>query len=996
MSIKIKVKKKLTARSHRVKSVELHPTEPWMLTSLYDGNVYIWNSDSKKVLKSVRVSDLPVRAATFVPRKNWFITASDDAIIRVFNYNTAEKVVELSAHRDYIRSLAVHASRPFLLSCADDGAIKLWDWERKWSCTQKFRGHAHLVMQVTFNPKDTNQFASASMDRTVKIWQLGSSQPNFSLRHEHGVNCLSYHPGGDKPYIVSGCDGGSVKVWDYQTKACVQTMDGHVKDVYTVEFHPSMPLILSGASDGTVRMWHSSTFKMVTILNFDMGRVWALAVHRDLNNVAIGFDEGSMIIKLGREEPAISMDGSGKIVWARQSELQQANVKALQGQEVKDGEKLALAVKNMGISEVYPQTIAHSPNGRFVSVCGDGEYTIYTGVALRNKAYGSAQEFVWSSDSAVYATRDSSSQITVYKNFKSHKSFKPPDGADGIFGGQLLGVRQSNYLAFHDWDTTNLVRSIEIKASQVHWSESGELLAVVSESSFHILRYKAQVVEAARDQVGPDGSDGVEDAFEVVTEIEDKVCTGLWLGDCFIFTNPVNRLNYCIGEEIVTISHLERPMYLLGYIAKENRLYLGDKELNVVSFSLLVSVLEYQTAVMRRDFDTADKILPAIPRDQRNRVAHFLEKQGFTSQAMSISLDLDLKFDLALQLEDVRSAYSIAKQLGSAMRWKQLSELALKKSEFSLLQECLYTAQDFGGLMLLATSAGNRESMVEIEQAASNAGQSNVAFAVNFLLGRCDKCLEILVDTNRLPEAAFFARTYLPSQIPTVVSLWRASLSAMHSRLGAAIASPAETMNLFPEMQHSLKTECFLSQQTPQSGLPADQYKFNPDNFCRNPQKEMLIAEAAGTFIYSPRTSTENEGDGDENFCSNPKAQASSIPTNIHKDLAFHQNNNLIKSNSISQSKQSTYKPVKSGSDSAQSTPPIIKTSHATLPSLKHTGPVPSNTKRTDESFQGMSKDELVLSSSLEEELALDLEGVDLNDFDMDEFEIDSDDLLED
>lgn len=68
-------------------------------------------------------------------------------------------------------------------------------------------------------------------------------------------------------------------------------------------------------------------------------------------------------------------------------------------------------------------------------------------------------------------------------------------------------------------------------------------------------------------------------------------------------------------------------MYLLGYIPKDGRLYLGDKELNVISFSLMLSVLEYQTAVMRRDFDTADKVLPTIPKEQRVRVAYFLEKQ---------------------------------------------------------------------------------------------------------------------------------------------------------------------------------------------------------------------------------------------------------------------------------------------------------------------------------------------------------------------------------
>jgi len=68
-------------------------------------------------------------------------------------------------------------------------------------------------------------------------------------------------------------------------------------------------------------------------------------------------------------------------------------------------------------------------------------------------------------------------------------------------------------------------------------------------------------------------------------------------------------------------------MYLLGYIPKDDRLYLGDKELNVVSYSLLLSVLEYQTAVMRRDFATADKVLPTVPKEQRTRVANFLEKQ---------------------------------------------------------------------------------------------------------------------------------------------------------------------------------------------------------------------------------------------------------------------------------------------------------------------------------------------------------------------------------
>ena len=37
---------------------------------------------------------------------------------------------------------------------------------------------------------------------------------------------------------------------------------------------------------------------------------------------------------------------------------------------------------------------------RFVVACGDGEYIIYTAMALRNKSFGNAQEFIWASDSS--------------------------------------------------------------------------------------------------------------------------------------------------------------------------------------------------------------------------------------------------------------------------------------------------------------------------------------------------------------------------------------------------------------------------------------------------------------------------------------------------------------------------------------------------------------------------------------------------------------------
>ncbi|XP_047450209.1 coatomer subunit beta'-like [Mugil cephalus] len=841
MPLRLDIKRKLTARSDRAKSVDLHPTEPWLLVSLYSGTVVVWNHETQMMVKTFELCDLPVRVARFVARKHWVIAGADDMQLRVLNYNTLERVYMFEAHADYIRCIAVHPTQPYVLTSSDDMLIKLWDWDRKWTCSQVFEGHAHYVMQVVINPKDNNQFASASLDRTIKVWQLGSKTPNFTLEgHEKGVNCVDYYSGGDKPYLISGADDHLIKIWDYQNKTCVQTLEGHAQNVTCVSFHPELPIILTGSEDGTVRVWHSNTYRLENTLNYGMERVWCICGLPGSNNVAMGYDEGSIIIKLGREEPAMSMDSSGKVMWARHSEVQQANLKAMGDTEIRDGERLPLGVKDMGSCEIYPQTIQHSPNGRFVVVCGDGEYIIYTAMALRNKSFGSAQEFIWAHDSSQYAVREHNNAVKIFKNFKEKKTFRPDFGAEGIFGGFLLGVRSNSGLAFYDWENAELVRRIEIQPKHIFWSDSGELVCIATDESLFVLRYVQERVSAALDSKEEMTEDGIEDAFEVLGEIQEVVKTGVWVGDCFIYTSSVNRLNYYVGGEIITIAHLDRTMYLLGYIPKDDRLYLGDKELNIISYSLLLSVLEYQTAVMRMDFSTADKVLPTIPVEQRPRVAHFLEKQGYRQQALAVSTDPDHKFELALQLGELETAHQLALEAKSEQKWKQLAELATTKCQFSLAQECLHQAQDYGGLLLLATTSGNADMVGRLAEGAESDGKTNVAFLTYFMQGRLDKCLELLIKTDRLPEAAFLARTYMPSHVSRVVKLWKESLSKVNKKAADALADPTEYSNLFPGLQQALLAEQYLK-ETHVRVRPAAEYPLVTPNEDRN-----VVEEAAG------------------------------------------------------------------------------------------------------------------------------------------------------
>ena len=326
-------------------------------------------------------------------------------------------------------------------------------------------------MGLSVNPKDTNTFASACLDRTVKIWSLGSPHANFTLEaHEtKGVNHVDYYPHADKPYLLTTSDDKTVKVWDYTTKALIATLEGHTSNVSFACYHPELPVIISGSEDGTIKIWHASTYRLEQSLSYGLERAWCISHQRGQQGVAMGFDDGAVVVKMGREEPAVSMDGSGKIVWAKHNEVVSTVIKGGDA-SVKDGAPLALPTKDLGSCEVYPQTLSHSPNGRFVSVCGDGEYIIYTALAWRNKAFGQALDFAWGSkdNSNDYAIRESPTSVKIFRNFKEVSGgLDVGFQAEGLTDGVLLGVKGQGGIGMFDWETGNLVRRIEVEPKAV-------------------------------------------------------------------------------------------------------------------------------------------------------------------------------------------------------------------------------------------------------------------------------------------------------------------------------------------------------------------------------------------------------------------------------------------------------------------------------------------------------------------------------------------------
>ncbi len=125
--------------------------------------------------------------------------------------------------------------------------------------------------------------------------------------------------------------------------------------------------------------------------------------------------------------------------------------------------------------------------------------------------------------------------------------------------------------------------------------------------------------------------------------------------------------------------------------------------------------------------------------------------------------------------------------------------------------------------MLLASASGNAGMMQKIADSTREKGQNNISFLSYFSLGKLEECIDLLIGTNRLPEAAFFARTYLPSQVSRVVALWREELRKKNEKAAQALADPKDYENLFNGYQNKLRAEQFLVAERKQR-LPAAEY----------------------------------------------------------------------------------------------------------------------------------------------------------------------------
>uniref|UniRef100_H3CA87 Striatin-3 n=1 Tax=Tetraodon nigroviridis TaxID=99883 RepID=H3CA87_TETNG len=214
-------------------------------------------------------------------------------------------------HTDAVWGLAYSGIKNRLLSCSADGTVKLWNPSEKSPCvctfntsgeygiptSVDFNGCDPANMVVSFNGGDVVVYdleteksllvlrdqkegreASASPhinkvvghpqlpltitaheDRHINFYDNKSGRKviHSMVAHLDAVTSLAVDPNGI--YLISGSHDCSLRLWNLDSKTCVQEITAHRKKseeaIYDVAFHPSKAFIASAGADALARVY---------------------------------------------------------------------------------------------------------------------------------------------------------------------------------------------------------------------------------------------------------------------------------------------------------------------------------------------------------------------------------------------------------------------------------------------------------------------------------------------------------------------------------------------------------------------------------------------------------------------------------------------------------------------------------------------------------------------------------------------------------------------
>jgi WD40 repeat protein len=184
-------------------------------------------------------------------------------------FSEAAGLHKLTGHTGAISDVQLSRDGKTLVVAAGEtglsGEVTLWN-TADWSRAQTITGHRDTLYAVALSP-DGNVVAAASYDREIRIWNVRRTQEAEGLQplgvgesarltlagHNDAVYGIAFHPNGK--LLASASGDRTVKLWDLASGQRLDTFAQPSKEQYSVAISPNGKYVAAGGVDMRVRIW---------------------------------------------------------------------------------------------------------------------------------------------------------------------------------------------------------------------------------------------------------------------------------------------------------------------------------------------------------------------------------------------------------------------------------------------------------------------------------------------------------------------------------------------------------------------------------------------------------------------------------------------------------------------------------------------------------------------------------------------------------------------